>query len=292
MRSPLVSVLITVFNRERYLEAAVDSVLSQTMQDFEIIIVDDVSTDGSVEIARDYAARDARIRFVRNESNLGDYPNRNRAASLATGKYLKYVDADDAIYPHALAVMVGGMEKWPESGLGLSLNIIDPPQPYPFVSSPKDVVREHFLGRGILGAGPSAAIIRRDSFVAAGQFSGRQFIGDTELWLKLAQRQPVVSLPPALVWWRRHEDQQMSLEQARPEILNVRYRLQCDALDATELLDEAEKRRACQRLCHYHARRLIHMALRERKCKVSLRLWNDAGLGWRGLISAFRRPVA
>ncbi len=83
---PLVSVLITVFNRECYLAAAVDSVLAQTMQDFEIVIVDDCSTDGSVDIARAYAARDPRIRFFRNDRNLGDYPNRNKAAGLATGR--------------------------------------------------------------------------------------------------------------------------------------------------------------------------------------------------------------
>src|ERR1700683_2785622 len=98
MTSPLVSVLITVYNRERYLAAAVDSVLAQTMQDFEVIIVDDLSTDRSVEIAQTYAARVPRIRFLRNERNLGDYPNRMQAAEQARGRYLKYVDSDDLIY--------------------------------------------------------------------------------------------------------------------------------------------------------------------------------------------------
>ena len=63
VNTPLVSVLVTVYNRERYLAASLDSVLAQTMRDFEVIIVDDVSTDGSVEIARNYAARESRIRF-------------------------------------------------------------------------------------------------------------------------------------------------------------------------------------------------------------------------------------
>jgi glycosyltransferase involved in cell wall biosynthesis len=281
-------VLITVFNRERYLAAAVDSVLVQTMQDFEVIIVDDVSTDSSVEIAQNYAAREHRVRFFRNERNLGDYSNRNRAASFAAGKYLKYVDADDLIYPHALAVMVGAMERWPEAGLGLSWNVIDPPQPYPFVSSPREVLREHFLGRSILGVGPSAAIIRRDSFAAVGEFSGRQFVGDTDLWLKLAQSQPVVSLPPALVWWRRHEGQQMSFEEARPDVLAVRYQLECETLESSVLLEPAERRRALGRLRQHHARRLLALGLRQRRPLVAWRLFRKSGLGLGGLLRGMR----
>jgi glycosyltransferase involved in cell wall biosynthesis len=288
LNTPLVSVLITVFNRERYLAAAVESVLTQTMQDFEIIIVDDASTDGSAKIAENYAAKETRIRFFRNERNLGDYSNRNRAASLAKGKYLKYVDADDMIYPHALAVMVNAMEKWPEAGFGLCWNVIDPPEPYPFISTPREVIRGHFLGRSILGVGPSAAIIHRESFAAVGQFSGRQFVGDTELWLKLAQSRAVVSLPPALVWWRRHEGQQMSLEQGRPEILAVRYQLECETLESTALLEPAERRRAFARLRQRHARRLLTLGLRQRRALDAWRLFRKSGLGLRGLLGGIR----
>jgi glycosyltransferase involved in cell wall biosynthesis len=285
---PLVSVLITVFNRERYLAAAVDSVLAQKLQDFEIIIVDDCSTDASAEIAKSYAARDARIRFHFNERNLGDYPNRNRAASFAAGKYLKYVDADDMIYPHALAVMVDAMEKWPDAGLGLSWNVMDPPQPYPFVSTPRGVYRGHFLDKSVLGVGPSAAIIRRDSFAAAGQFSGRQFIGDTELWLKLAQTQPVVSLPPSLVWWRRHEGQQMTFEQARPEIIAQRFQLELETLASTTLLDAAEKRQATARLRQRQGRRLLSLGLRNHKFQAAGKLWKQSNLNWSDFFHALR----
>ncbi|HEY3854624.1 MAG TPA: glycosyltransferase family 2 protein [Verrucomicrobiae bacterium] len=285
---PLVSVLITVFNRERYLAAAVDSVLSQTMQDFEIIIVDDCSSDASTEIAKSFAIRDSRIHFFRNEHNLGDYPNRNRAASFATGKYLKYVDADDLIYPHALAVKVAAMEKWPAAGLGISWNVMDPPQPYPFISTPREIIRGHFLARSVLGAGPTAAIINRESFAAAGQFSGRQFIGDTELWLRLAQAQPVVSLPPSLVWWRRHEGQQMNFEQACPDVIAQRYQLEIETLDATTLLGAAEKRQALARLRQRHGRRLLSMGLRNRKIQVAGKLWKQSNLNWSDFFHAFR----
>ena len=116
---PIVSVLMTAYNREKYLADAVESVLKSTFTDFEIIIVDDCSTDKTSEIAQSLQVKDARVRYIRNEKNLGDYPNRNKAASLARGKYLKYIDSDDAIYPWGLEWMVKMMESFPEAGWGL-----------------------------------------------------------------------------------------------------------------------------------------------------------------------------
>ena len=112
---PKVSVLTTVFNREKYLEACIESVLQSTFQDWELIIVDDQSRDNSVEIAQSYAENDSRIHLHVNPINLGDYPNRNYAASLAKGKYIKFLDADDLIYPNGLEVMVKTMEEYPNA---------------------------------------------------------------------------------------------------------------------------------------------------------------------------------
>ena len=99
---PIVSILTTVYNREKYLAACLDSVLASGYKDWELIIVDDVSSDASVAIAKSYEQKDARIKVYVNDKNLGDYPNRNKAASYAKGKYIKYLDADDIIYPHGL----------------------------------------------------------------------------------------------------------------------------------------------------------------------------------------------
>src|SRR3977135_506019 len=98
MPSPLVSVLLTVYNREPYLAASIESALAQTWGAFEIIIVEDRSTDGSVEIARRYERLDRRIRIVVNERNYGQFANRNHAASLASTPYLKFHDSDDVMY--------------------------------------------------------------------------------------------------------------------------------------------------------------------------------------------------
>lgn len=287
---PLVSVLVTVYNRERFLEATLESILASTFTDFEVVVVDDASGDGSAAVAERLAARDSRIRFSRNGANLGDYGNRAKAASLARGRYLKYVDADDLIYRHSLALMVEAMESNPDAALALSVNVIDPAEPYPFRYSPAEAYRAHYLGRSPLGVGPSAAIIHRSCFEEIGGFSGRQFVGDAELWLKLAERWPIVALPPALVWWRRHEGQQMQLELTRPEVLNVRYRLELEMLQATQHLSAAEKLRAQEHLAHLHARRLWSLALRRGKPGPALSLARGAGLTIAEIMKGLVRP--
>ena len=85
---PLVSVLMTSYNRENYIAEAIESVLASTYKNFELIIVDDRSKDRTVEIARSYESKDDRVKVYINEKNLGDYPNRNKAASYAKGFYI------------------------------------------------------------------------------------------------------------------------------------------------------------------------------------------------------------
>ena len=87
--SPRISVLLTSYNRDRYIAEAIESVLAQTVTDFELIVSDDRSTDGTLEIIHEYARRDSRIRVSLNEQNLGEYANRRRAAELARGRFLK-----------------------------------------------------------------------------------------------------------------------------------------------------------------------------------------------------------
>ena len=113
---------MTAFNRENYISEAINSVLASSYKNFELIIVDDCSKDGTVAIAKNFQIRDARIKIFTNEKNLGDYKNRNIAASFATGKYLKYLDSDDVIYPWGLSAMVYCMETHPTAMLGLSSN--------------------------------------------------------------------------------------------------------------------------------------------------------------------------
>jgi glycosyltransferase involved in cell wall biosynthesis len=209
---PLVSVLVTVYNRERYLGDCLNSILASAWQDFEVIVVDDGSTDRSVEIAEDFSRRDPRIRFSRNPKNLGDYPNRNRAAELARGRWLKYVDSDDLIQPACLTKMLAAAEQFPDAALILSYprpeNI-----PRPLQLNPVEAWRQHFIGKqGFFCSGPLLSLIRTDSFRAVGGFRGAaRNMGDSILWLELCRRWPLVIVEPDLTFWRQHDGQEYQL---------------------------------------------------------------------------------
>ena len=92
---PRVTVLMAVHNGERYLREAVDSILTQSFSDFEFLIIDDGSTDGSAGILSDYSSRDKRLRVVKNADNIGLAASLNRGVGLARGAYIARMDADD-----------------------------------------------------------------------------------------------------------------------------------------------------------------------------------------------------
>ena len=208
--NPKVSILTTVYNREKYLAECIESVLASTYQNWEMIIVDDQSSDSSVDIAKSYAIQDSRIKVYVNKENLGDYPNRNQAASYAIGKYLKYLDGDDLIYPHGLEIMVNVMETYPQAALGISQQVVEDYKSYPFLMQPHEAFEREFLKRGVLKLGPTATIIRKDIFEELGKFTGTRYIGDTEMWYKMALNHPVVKMVPGLIYWRQHDDQEFS----------------------------------------------------------------------------------
>ena len=100
--TPLVSIGVPVYNGARFLAQALDSLLGQTLHDFELIISDNASTDGTADICRDYAARDARIRYIRQASNIGAPRNWNFVAREASGRYFKWAGANDFCDPTML----------------------------------------------------------------------------------------------------------------------------------------------------------------------------------------------
>jgi len=210
---------MTAYNRADYIAEAIESVLNSSLQNFELIVVDDCSTDHTVEVIKKYSENDSRISFFVNEFNLGDYPNRNKAASYAKGKYLKYVDSDDIIKPEGLKTMVDAMELFPKAAFGFSqLNNPDINTPYSLTG--EEALRKHFLGGGLLQAGPSTSIISTQAFRELGGFSGKRFISDYEAWLLLCLEHPVVIFSPDLIWIRNHIGQEMDVGKLQYYSLN------------------------------------------------------------------------
>ena len=108
--APIVSVVVPIYNGERYLRDSLDSLLAQTFQDFEIICVNDGSTDSSESIINEYAERDSRVKIV-NQTNGGVASARNAGIENAEGRYLLFCDDDDLFASNMLEAMVGTMER-------------------------------------------------------------------------------------------------------------------------------------------------------------------------------------
>ncbi|RDV16708.1 glycosyltransferase [Pontibacter diazotrophicus] len=116
---PQLTVLMPVYNAQKYLAEAIDSILQQSFTDFEFLIIDDASTDGSVEIVKSYT--DPRIRLVLNEINLGISATLNKGIALSASEFIARMDADDISYPDRLSKQIAYMQAHPECAMVSSL---------------------------------------------------------------------------------------------------------------------------------------------------------------------------
>ena len=279
MPAPIVSVLMTAYNREKYLPSAIESVLASTLTDFELIIVDDGSKDKTVEIAKNYAEKDSRIKVFVNEKNLGDYHNRNKAASYATGKYLKYLDSDDLIYPYGLAAFVNGMESFPDAAVGITSNVGQEEQPFPFVLLPAEAYQYNFYKAGLFDIGPSGLIFHTARFREAGGFSGKRYVGDTEINLKLAAKWPLVRMAASLIFWRQHEGQEIVRGLNSTGYLELQLPMYKEAFSKPECPLPDDKKKA---IIQYHkkiaARQIMKIVLQKKDPKLGIRFYKKLAL--------------
>ncbi|MEJ8816962.1 glycosyltransferase family 2 protein [Lacibacter sp. H407] len=205
----LVSVLMTAYNREKFIGEAIESVLASTYTNFELIIVDDLSVDGTVEIAQSFAAKDQRIRVYKNERNLGDYGNRNKAASFAKGDYLMYVDSDDQILYNGIELCVSAMQMFPEAGFGIHVKGSDTSNPV--LINPTKAIHEHFFDQPFLVCGPGGTIQKRSFFKSIGEYPTKYGpANDMYYNLKAASQASIVKLPFDFMIYRRHEGQEIN----------------------------------------------------------------------------------
>ena len=108
---PLVSVIMPAYNCERYIEIAIRSVMQQTHQRWELLIIDDGSSDSTCKIAQRMAGQDTRIRWIKNPENMGVAKTRNRGLDLAEGDYVAFLDSDDCWHPDKLSVQLQNMRQ-------------------------------------------------------------------------------------------------------------------------------------------------------------------------------------
>ncbi|MCC5929245.1 MAG: glycosyltransferase family 2 protein [Cyclobacteriaceae bacterium] len=279
---PLVSILMTAYNREKYIAEAIESILHANYENWELIIVDDVSSDKSLEIARSYEAKDSRIKVYQNPKNLGDYPNRNKAASYAKGKYIKYVDSDDYIYPDWFAVMVSAMEQFPEAGLGLNRFKRNSKNSGPFYYNSEEAWRLHFFSRPVFGASPLSAIMRKDVFDRVGGFSEIRYSGDLDMWLKMTAISGLIVAEHPLAEWRSHGDQEKI--KGKEHYLKTGRTIEKNHLMSEYCpLDDKIKYKALELINISHSLKVMKHVL-HLDIPTTLKVKKSYGIGWQQII--------
>ncbi|TET98119.1 MAG: glycosyltransferase [Candidatus Stahlbacteria bacterium] len=209
MKKPKVSVIIPTYNRANMIEETIQSVLNQTFQDFEIIIVDDASTDDTERIIKNID--DDRIRYLRHERNKGGSAARNTGIMKARGKYIALFDSDDV---------------WVKEKLERQIDVIENSKLYPgvvysgvkYIDSNgrwkgtvvpffKGNIHSYLLEENIVLGGGSTALIRKDCFDKAGLFD-ENFTSrhDLDLWIRIARKYNFDYVKTPLVYIRIHKN--------------------------------------------------------------------------------------
>ena len=209
---PKVSVLVTTYNHARYLEEALDSLRRQTSQDFETIITDDASTDGSAEVIAAWLARTGfAAQFIRNPHNRGICANRNAALARASGIFVCSLSGDDAYAPDRIARQLAFFLTQPARVAAIysdALVVDADGRPCgsfmaPLLAGrapPQGDIFERVLANNFLPA--PAVMVRRSAIAAVGGYDERLFYEDIDMWLRLSHRFDVAYLPGQPVRFR------------------------------------------------------------------------------------------
>jgi glycosyltransferase involved in cell wall biosynthesis len=205
MPNPKVTVLMPVYNGEKYLREAIDSILNQTFTDFEFLIVDDGSIDNSVEIINSY--QDSRINLVKNDKNEGLVYTLNRGLSLAKGEYIARMDCDDISLPERLKKQVDYLDINSEiSVVGTWITIIDLKREVQINWQPP--VNPLWIKWSLYFYSPLAhpsVMFRKDIIRSIGSYFSCS-AEDYELWCRTSQQYLLANIPIALLIYRQHKN--------------------------------------------------------------------------------------
>lgn len=201
---PVVSVVMPVYNRTRYCAEAIDSILGQTLADFEFIIVDDGSTDGTSAFLDWYGGLDARIRLLRNEANRGVSASLNRGIGEARCNFVARMDSDDVALPERLERQLAFMTSHPEIvAAGTALRIVD--EQGNFAGPPSTVQADPTILRSRPNLAHPTAMLRREAVLQVGGYrSAFDHAEDVDLWFRLSEVGELGNLPEALLLYRDH----------------------------------------------------------------------------------------
>ncbi|MGA2498818.1 MAG: glycosyltransferase family A protein [Tepidisphaeraceae bacterium] len=211
-KPPLVSIVLPVYNGEKYIRLALDSVLSQTCHDWELIIVDDCSTDTTPKIIADYAARDARIRPIRHDTNKRLPGGLNTGHEAARGEFLTWTSDDNILRPNFLEELTGFLRSRPEIGFVYSdyalIDDVGAITEHRVVLSP-----EHLAHGCIVGA---SFLYRRSTWEKVGSYDPEMCLSeDFDYWMRCYRQTELAVLHKELYEYRMHAGSLTSQQRAR-----------------------------------------------------------------------------
>ncbi len=212
-----VSVCIPTYNYGRFISDAMDSALLQTFRDFELVVVDNCSTDNTKEIVERYAAFDGRIKFFSNEANLGMVENWNRCLQHASGEYVKILCADDLLEPTCLEKSVSVLDNYPDVAIVTSARRIatENLEPIDVISNfhkfairpGLEIIRRSLVLNPKNIIGEPTAVLFRNKDAKRGFDTRYKQIVDLEMWLHLLERGAFAYIPEELCVIRQHGNQ-------------------------------------------------------------------------------------
>lgn len=207
MQNILVSVLMPVYNSSRFLDTAIQSILKQTFTNFEFILIDDGSTDNSLDIIKSYL--DPRIKVIVHEKNMGLIYTRNESVEIATGKYLAFLDSDDIALPQRLEKQVDFMERNPDYAIvgswiktiDINDNVSDNTIRY---TSPPEVIPSILLFKNYFTT--SSVIVRKSTLPEKPFQKDFPIAEDYNVWIGIADKHKVWNLQEVLIHYRVHNE--------------------------------------------------------------------------------------
>ncbi len=215
---PKISVLIPTYNYGRYLAEAIDSVLRQDFRDFELLVVDDCSSDNTADVVRPFCARDQRVQFTINPSNVGMVNNWNLCLNQARGDYIKFLFGDDKLcHPEALGKMVALLERQPSATLAAtgrmildeSSRVVDVWRPLAEgCHQGRKIITAYLMANGKNLVGEPSAVLFRRADARRGFDAGYKQIVDVEMWFHLLEKGDLAYTREPLCAFRVHSRQQ------------------------------------------------------------------------------------
>ncbi|OHA69199.1 MAG: hypothetical protein A3B24_00235 [Candidatus Wildermuthbacteria bacterium RIFCSPLOWO2_01_FULL_48_16] len=226
---PLVSIILPTFNREKTLAKAIESALSQTYRDFELLVVDDASQDKTQSILLEYARKDVRIVGIRNEKNSGLVRSLNKGVQCAKGAYIARLDDDDFwLDPRKLEKQVAFFEKHPKCVLtgGGQVRVDEKGKEITRLMFPEtdEEIRSRMLFTNPFSH--TSVLFRKDAWEKAGRYDETLiFSEDWDLWMKLASVGTCYNFQEYFVCYLEGSQNRSKEHEVRDALLNMRLRV-------------------------------------------------------------------